>query len=165
MIPILSAFLIAGCASVRKPNMGAPIEGAEGGPSDLVFSASMVRDLSSRYFGYFDFSIENPSERWIRVRVDGIRFDSLGGTPDISFPGREGHANWQEAMRQSQRISDYNQALALGLVTVAGMAVAITGDPGSAGRAAGGVPSGGPSGTSSWRRGRERPAFHRLSIR
>lgn len=123
------ALFFAGCATVGNEHVGVPVnKPGEAGRESLTFSASLIEDLSSEYFGYLDFTIENNSEKWIVVKVTGIRFDSLASSENIRFPNAEEYLNWQAAMGQKIRIEEYNKSIAMGVVAGAGLGLAALSD-------------------------------------
>ncbi|MCD6025221.1 MAG: hypothetical protein K0Q91_2137, partial [Fibrobacteria bacterium] len=66
-ILLLPAF--SGGASIRKAKV------AKGdGLSSVVVSGEINADLSSEYFGYFDITLENKSDRWLTLSKIKVSF-------------------------------------------------------------------------------------------
>jgi hypothetical protein len=130
IIPVwMIALFFVGCATVGNEHVGVPVtKPGEEGKESLKFSASLIEDLSSEYFGYLDFTIENNSEKWIVVKVTGVKFDSLASSENIRFPNSEEYLNWQAAMKQTIQISEYNKSIAMGVVAGAGLGLAALSD-------------------------------------
>ncbi|MEO7426317.1 MAG: hypothetical protein ABI036_14100 [Fibrobacteria bacterium] len=126
---VLPPIFLLGCATIQNDNVGAPLNKPSGdGKESLTISANFVENLSSEYFGYFDFTIENSSEKWIVVKVKSVEFDSLGSNENVRFPTWQEQLNWQAAMRQRIQIEEYNKALALGAIAGAGLGLAAASD-------------------------------------
>jgi hypothetical protein len=87
---------------------------------------SVAGKRRSKYFGYFDFTIENQSEHWDVVKVESVRFDGVEDPSAIRFPKGDTLERWQSCMAKLLQIEDYNNELALGTVAGIGLIAAAT---------------------------------------
>lgn len=127
--PIFLGFSIfTGCASLH-PGRNAWEEPESPGDlgSGIGISVQLVGDLSSEYFGFFEFTFLNKTDEWKSVEITSVTFDSLGPTPWIRFPSGDTVLLWREAMGKILELEAYNRGLGLGMVGALGITAATLG--------------------------------------
>jgi hypothetical protein len=132
-ISIAIAVLLAGCASVARKHRAEPIQGdlandSGKAGSDLQISVDLRNDLSSEYFGYFDFNIMNNSDRWYSITDVKLSFPDSSQNRLVGVVLGSELASWFKAQKKSREIADYNRQLALGAMAGIGIGMAEAGD-------------------------------------
>jgi hypothetical protein len=122
---VFASIFYCGCASIRNENVAVPVESGSGTTSkDILISAKLVEELSSQYFGYFDFTIENQSENWHVVQIDSVIFPDAKENTAIRFPSGDTLVQWQKCMARIIAIDEYNKGIALGTIAGIGLIAA-----------------------------------------
>lgn len=104
-----------GCASISLRNEAGSVSMDQNGQpaaSNFDFSWDLNNDLSSEYFGYFNFNIINKSDKW--HTLTGIRIvfpESVQNKNVRVILGRE-LEEWYKAQQKVREIADFNKASA-----------------------------------------------------
>lgn len=117
---LLLTFWLSGCATTHP---GATFEPKS---TDLVISAVMNNQISDDYYSFVEYTIENKSGQWRKVKVEDIRFDNR--SPEILVNDKL--ASWIEGAELKLKQAQYNTALLLGsMAAVGGVVAASSSDP------------------------------------
>jgi hypothetical protein len=134
---VLASLSLAGCASVASGPYGTHLDAA-GKPSaaaaqsaKLMVSAREIPEMSSRYFGEIEFTLENPTAQWVRVDKVVLDFGNPKINQSVYFPWGSQLDNWLEATRQRNAIQEENFAMTVAVLGLgAGMvSMAASGQP------------------------------------
>lgn len=90
----------------------------------IVISAKLNSDLSSEYFGYFDFTLQNNSDKWIRISKVNVSFPDSGQAERMRFVTGKDFQLWQEAMRKVIAVSQANEKTAMATIAALGYGLA-----------------------------------------
>lgn len=126
---LLISLLLSACASIQRENVGKVISNAGDSSkaiSPIVISASLIDELSSEYFGYFDFTIENSSEKWLTVKFLDVEFGNGSQGENIKFMTGEPLENWKTAMATINQLNRFNKATTAALIGGVGLGLAAT---------------------------------------
>jgi len=143
---VLPSLALVACASVASGPHGTYLDSAgQSSPAaaraaKLEVSAREIPEMSSRYFGEIEVTLENPTAEWVRVSKVGLDFGSPKINEAVYLPWGSQLDDWLEATRQRNAIEQENAAMVLmGLGLGASMvsAAAPAGTPGL--RVAGGL--------------------------
>ena len=139
---------LSSCASVASGPYGTPLDtagkpsAAEAQAAKLKVSAREIPEMSSRYFGEIEFTLENPTAEWVRVDKVALDFGGPKINQSVYFPWGSQLDNWLEATRQRNAVQEENVAMTLAVLGLgAGMVAGAAGGPGSGVRMAGGLVS------------------------
>jgi hypothetical protein len=115
-ILLLPAF--SGGASIRKAKV------AKGdGLSSVVVSGEINADLSSEYFGYFDITLENKSDRWLTLSKIKVSFPD-SQSANIRFVTGNDFVQWRDVMAKSIALDEANKKTAMAVVGALGYGLA-----------------------------------------
>jgi hypothetical protein len=124
---------MSACASVQQSNVAEPEQkgsNKEVSAAGLVISGEENADLSSLQFAEIDFTFENRTHDWIRIKKVTLDFGDKAINQEIQIPVGEDLVAWARAAQQLKAISDYNTSLVLGSILVAGsIAAGASNDP------------------------------------
>lgn len=130
---LLASMLLASCANLHNGNFASP-EGSDSSrksTSGIVISGIENDDLSSEYFGEIDFTFENTTADWVRIKNITIDFDDPTINKAVRVPVGSDLISWAKAAEQDKQIRDYNTSLVLGSVmTVGAFAAGASHNPG-----------------------------------
>jgi|GEM_PF-6600212 len=125
---LLPGFL-ASCASISYQHVGVPVKdgrpdslfarGDESRSSPLKITMEMDEDLSSEYFGFFFFTLENKSDHWLVLKDIRYHFPLPAQDSNTQSISGAPFAQWYESMAKSLEIRGYKRDLAL--VGIAGV--------------------------------------------
>jgi hypothetical protein len=123
-----------GCASIHSGNYAKQIDekGAEVRISGnqtkigLLISASENIRLSSLNFGLLEFTFENMTDEWLRIKTCKIGFGSEVIDSHVVITSGEDLTIWNKAVEQVAAIDDFNTAVVLGAIGAAGTVVSQT---------------------------------------
>ncbi len=124
-------FALLGCASVTLHNEARSVNiGQNDSPSsskiDLTWEVN--NDLSSEYFGYFNFNIRNTSDKWITLTGMRIVFPESSQNKNVRIVlGRE-LEQWYTAQQKVVAVSDFNKTSASLLLSGVGAGLATFSD-------------------------------------
>lgn len=133
---VLAAALAAGCVAKVHPGRYA-VEVPEGAvvpasvkdntrpKADLVISGREIREMSSTYFGFVDFALENTTAEWLKITDIKPDFGDEAINKNVSIVIGDQLAVWSTAIKARNAIRQYNRALLA--VTVAAIGGAIGG--------------------------------------
>jgi hypothetical protein len=93
--------------------------------------------MSSPYFGDLEFTLENPTSRWVRIEKIALDFGSDAANQLVSLPWGSQLARWAEATHQRNVIREINDEIALALIGGTIMVAAGTANAGMHGAVAG----------------------------
>ena len=82
--------------------------------------------LSSQNFGLLEFTFENITDEWIRIKTCKIGFGSDEIEKNITLTSGEDLVVWNKAVEQIASISDYNTTLVLGTISALGTTISAT---------------------------------------
>jgi hypothetical protein len=106
LVGVSSVLAFAGCVPIASGPYGAHLDAA-GKPSDaaakaakLKISAGEVTSMSSPYFAELEFTLENPTSRWVRIEKIGLDFGSDKANQLVSLPWGSQLAGWTTATHQ-----------------------------------------------------------------
>jgi hypothetical protein len=120
-------FSLLGCASVNLHNKAHSLNVGENGhpaaPS-IDFTWELNNDLSSEYFGYFNFNIHNNSDKWITLTGMRIVFPESTQNRNVRVVLGKQLEEWYTAQQKVIAVSDFNKASALLLVAGVGAGMA-----------------------------------------
>lgn len=111
-------------ASIQKDTRAVPADPNDKNPMDIVVSATLNSDLSSEYFGYFDFTLENKSDKWLTVSRIKISFPDSFQNYNIRFVTGKEFLLWQSAMKKIIAINQQNKETALATIAALGYGLA-----------------------------------------
>lgn len=95
----------------------------------IAISASLNHKLSSEYFGYFDFTLENKTDKWVVVKNVTISFPDSMLNNNIKVVAGQDITLWHEGYLARNAVNQYNKGIALGAFSVAaGVASAAVND-------------------------------------
>jgi hypothetical protein len=128
--------LLSGCASIHHGNMAVDADSADvkskpGAPlkSGLRVSSAELVDLSSQYFGAIDFTFENTTSEWIRIKGVDVSFGNTETDKKIIFPVGQDLKVWADAAQRNSAVKAQNRAMVIAAIgTIAGAAGALSGD-------------------------------------
>lgn len=133
---VLALLVLVGCASMASGPHGTYLDAA-GQPSvaatqaaKLKVSAREIPEMSSRYFGEIEFTLENPTAQWVRVDKVTLDFGSPQLNQSVYFPWGSQLDNWLEATRQRNVIEVENFAMAVAILGLGAGMVSIGSAPG-----------------------------------
>ena len=115
---VLTLMVVSNAASVRKARTAK----GEGLP-DIVVSGEINADLSSEYFGYFDITFENKSDRWLTLSRVKVSFPDSQGA-DIRFVTGNDFIQWRDVMAKSIALDEANKKTAMAVVGALGYGLA-----------------------------------------
>ena len=95
----------------------------------LKVSAREIPEMSSRYFGEIEFTLENPTAQWVRVDNVSLDFGSPQLNQSVYFPWGSQLDNWLEATRQRNVIVEENAALVFAILGLGAGMVSIGAAP------------------------------------
>ena len=123
--PILAILLFTGCASVNLRNEAVNDgAGSADAQSDLALTWDLNPDLSSEYFGYFNFNFANRSDKWHTLTGMRIVFPDEKQNKEVKVVlGRE-LSEWYEAQMKVIAVREFNQSVAAGLTAGVGAGIA-----------------------------------------
>ena len=104
----------------------------------LKVSAREIPEMSSRYFGEIEFTLENPTAQWVRVDQVELDFGSPKNNQAVYLPWGSQLDNWLEATRQRNAIQEENDEMTLAMLGLGGLLVAAAASPRAGGLAAAG---------------------------
>lgn len=93
----------------------------------LIISGRERTELSSKYFGLLDFTFENCTQDWIRIKRIEISFGNDVVDENISITSGDDIIYWQRAIKHRNIIDDQNTRALFGAIAVLGMGFAIAG--------------------------------------
>jgi len=132
---VLASFGLTGCATVASGPYGTHLDAA-GQPSaaaaqaaKLKVSAREIPEMSSRYFGEIEFTLENPTAQWVRVDKVMLDFGSPKNNQAVYLPWGSQLDNWLEATRQRNAIDQENAAMAFMILGLGGGLVSVAASP------------------------------------
>jgi hypothetical protein len=134
---VLTLLDLVGCVPIASGPYGTHLD-ASGQPSSaaaqaakLKVSAREIPQMSSRYFGEIEFTIENPTARWIRMDQVALDFGSPKNNQAVYLPWGSQLDNWLEATRQRNAIRKENSEMALEILGLGGalLSIAAPGQP------------------------------------
>lgn len=117
---------LASCASIHNDTMGSPEGAAQGEKSKagLIVSGTENTTLAGEYFLNFEFTMENKTNKYVKVKQATLDF----GSPDINkytlIPTGQRLVAWANAAQQKKAIDDQNTQMILSSVAALG-AVAV----------------------------------------
>lgn len=122
--------LISGCASVHSgyyakqiDQTGKEVKGKQT-KLGLIVSGIENVNLSSTYFGVIDFTFENKSQEWIRIKSIKIDFGDDKINQNVKFTSGNDLAIWFESTKKRNIINDFNTEMVLGAIAGAGLGMA-----------------------------------------
>ena len=124
---LIGIFLIVlvNCASIHQRYEALPADpGAP--PPELAVSSEENRDLSSEYFGEVNFTFENKTKKWIRIKKVSLDFNDPVINKAIRIPIGADLVAWAKAAQHNKEIHDYNTALVLGSAMALGAGIALS---------------------------------------
>lgn len=130
--------LATGCVSVANSQGAVPLDDqgravpSATTPAGLRVSGEELTDLASPHFEVIEVTLENPTERWIRVRAVKLDFESPQKNAMVSYPAGSELASLLQATQQRNAIEGTNRRAALALVALGGAAVTVAGPTPSA---------------------------------
>lgn len=128
MKKLVLSFLLCSCASIHSGHVSAPPAETPQGPSKtakLVVSSQEINDLSSKHFALFDFTLENTSSDFIKVKSARLDFGSEALNAQLVILRGNDLVAWADAAQQQRVINDYNAQLALSSISLLGLGVAV----------------------------------------
>jgi hypothetical protein len=149
---ILICLLLCSCASLHNSNLAQPIASDSDGKTSqkgLVMSSEEMTDLSSEYFASFDFTIENTSSSFLKIKSLKLDFGDPDVNQKVQIPKGRELISWAAAAQQNRNIRDYNTRLVLDSLVVLGAGAIATGN--NAATIGGAVVGGGALATSATR--------------
>jgi hypothetical protein len=111
-------------ASIQKDNVGVPVDPKDKVSKEVVVSATLNSDLSSEYFGYFDVTLENKSDKWLTISKVRVTFQDSFQNENIRFVTGPQFGLWQSAMKKIIAIDQQNKETALATVAALGYGLA-----------------------------------------
>jgi hypothetical protein len=126
-IYLIPLAVLIGCAGVHKGAMLISTDKTVTAP--IAISAFLNQKLSSEYFGYFDFTLENKTDKWVVVKNISILFPDSMLNDNIKVVAGRDITLWHEGYLARNAVNQYNKGLALGAFSVAaGVASAAVND-------------------------------------
>lgn len=113
----ISVVGLIGCAGVHQGIMLTSADKTVISP--IAISVSLNDKLSSEYFGFFDFTLENKSDKWIVVKNVSITFPDSLLNKNINVVAGQDLTIWHEGYLAQKAINEYNKGLAIGAFSVA----------------------------------------------
>ena len=120
-------FLCSACATVNNSHYAEPEQKGDSKHSSaagLVISGAENTTLASDYFGVIDFTFENQTSDWIRIKNVTLDFGDKATNDAVKIPIGNELIAWARAAEQNKAIKDYNTALLLGSVMAIGLTAA-----------------------------------------
>ena len=136
LVGTLFLTILFGCASIHTGKYATQVE-KQGDKVEqkgkitklgLIISGRERKELSSRYFGLLDFTFENCTQNWIRIKRIDISFGNDVIDENISITSGDDIIYWQRAIKYRNIIDDQNTKALFGAIAVLGMGFAIAGD-------------------------------------
>lgn len=124
-----SIILLSACASIRSGKYAEPEakgQDKHASTSGVVISGAENASLSSTHFAEVDFTFENKSADWIRIKSVTLDFGDPALNEAVKLPVGNDLIAWAKAAEQNKAISDYNTAMVLGSVAAVGSVAAMT---------------------------------------
>ncbi len=138
ILSIICLFIFCtSCASVHSGSYAVPVnqvnsdttkktsieEGLQA-ESELIISGKLKRQLSSKFFAFIDLTFENTSQEWVRLTDIKIDFGSEEANENINFTYGTDLSVWFKSTQKRNKIRNYNQQLAIGVITGLGAGIA-----------------------------------------
>ena len=120
---VLCLVLFFGCASVHRgqyavqiDSKGEQLSRRKKGKTelDLVISGIENTTLASQYFGVIDFTFENLSQEWIKIKSIKADFGDEKINKNVKFTSGKDIPIWHEAIKIRNTIDDFNTRTILG---------------------------------------------------
>ncbi|MCC6137102.1 MAG: hypothetical protein IT287_00595, partial [Bdellovibrionaceae bacterium] len=86
-------------------------------------SSREINDLSSKHFALYDFTLENTSSDFVKVKSARLDFGSDTLNSQMVILRGNDLVSWADAAQQQRAINDYNTQLALASVSLLGIGV------------------------------------------
>jgi hypothetical protein len=113
---------LSGCATVAEGRLAQPIDPAghyaPATASGLVVHGREVVDLSSANFGVLEFTLENPTDHWIRVEQVHVDFAGPGANAGVTPVAPDDIGAWRHAIEQRNAVRAVNTQTALDLLAL-----------------------------------------------
>lgn len=120
IVSLLLALVLVGCASIHNGNYAKNEKGESIKKGNLIVSGIENSSLSSQYFLPIDFTFENLTNEFVTITAVKVEFKETEANAQMSVPMGSELVAWSKAAQQNAAISDYNTALVLGSIAVAG---------------------------------------------
>lgn len=132
LLVLFMLLMFAGCASVHSGNYAEQISETDGWISDnlketnlgLVISGQLNEDLESDYIDVINFSFENVTSEWIRLKNVKVYFEDEELNKTSKYVGGKDLLDWYEAIKDRNEIRRINKKIFLGSMTLLGGVVA-----------------------------------------
>lgn len=110
-------FFLTSCASIHSGNIAVQSDNnAAKSKLGIVVSGKEDTSLASKYFGIVNFTFENTTQKWVRVKKISVDFGDQALSNAVKVPlGHELQA-WLEAAQENRAIRQYNTDLVLGTI-------------------------------------------------
>ena len=136
---LLLSFILSSCASIHQGEV------AKTTNKYVVGSGRIMHDMSDEYHTFVNFTFENMTNKWMRVKKVEFSCDEKCMKNTKILLGKD-LITWSEAASSKKALEDYNRSMLLGGLAIAGAAVAASSNSSggqTAGLAAYGVGVGG----------------------
>ena len=123
---LLCPFLIfsVSCASIHPGRMAVPED--ESKKPGLKISANLVGAYSDKAHQFIDFTFENKETHWERIKSIDFSYGEENAVVYNVIVGDD-LVTWANAMTQKKSLEDYNEAMALGGILLAGAVLTLGG--------------------------------------
>lgn len=139
ILTILFLFSCISCAQVHSGHYAVPldqplnikrtnIKHQEQTVLGLLISGKENKAFSSKYFAVIDFTFENLSQEWIRIKKIKINFENEKINKNIKFTSGNDLTIWHASTKKRNIIKDFNTEMVLGAITAFGAGLAAGSD-------------------------------------
>lgn len=118
-----SFFLLISCASVHRGKVGTIVGSESGAPSTsspIVISASREATFSDKHYSFFTFTIENKSDRILRVKTSDLHFDKDVESESNVLVGNDLVA-WAQGWEERDKKEQHNAKVARTALLIGGI--------------------------------------------
>jgi hypothetical protein len=115
---------LSGCATVAEGRLARPIDLAghytatPATASGLVVHGRELVSLSSANFGVLEFTLENPTDHWVRIEQAHVDFAGPGANAGVTPVAADDIGAWQHAIEQRNTVRAVNTEMALDLLAL-----------------------------------------------